>query len=516
MKRIHTRVLICSCVLAMLFKIDTGEAAQRDEGSEVTIDVDWSGITGVSKTLLTVQVCPEPPMRRGAAIHDQWIAALRNLNMFYARLQPWAPFPKLSIAELDPPRDGHTSWDFSSIDPFVLDFYAAQQGRPIILNPAIPAWLFVEPPHQYPVDPDEMDWNYEFRPDVGKQFRDPAFRETADYFRRFAEWYVRGEFTDEYGKTHRSGHHLKIDYWEVLNEEEEGSGHQLDPETSTALYDEVVSSLRKVDPAMKFSALALAEASSIHYFEYFLTHKNHKPGIPLDMVSYHKYVLAEAGRTLQEWQHDMFADADRFLVTVQQIERIRKRLSPDTKTFISELGIMSGDEAASAAAARKGLSTYQLPSIPREYWTLGASVFAYSYLDAVREGVDMVAASELVDYPGNVAGTTLIDWKTGEPNAVYRVVKLLHDTLPQGAQLVRTSVKGGGVEAQGFEVSTEKRLLLINKSLETINVKIHGASDARTSTVDIGTGSAPPREGRWDHDEIMLPPQAVVIAVLRP
>jgi hypothetical protein len=135
-------------------------------------------------------------------------------------------------------------------------------------------------------------------------------------------------------------------------------------------------------------------------------------------------------------------------------------------------------------------------------------------LGTIQEGVDMVGASELVDYPGNVAGTTLIDWKTGEPNAVYRVVKLLHDALPQGARLVRTHVTGEEVAAQGFAVSTEKRLLLINKSLKAVKVKIPGASGARTSTVDIGTGSAPPREEQWDHDDVILQPHAVVIAVL--
>lgn len=516
MRQVHTtEEAICVGVLAMLLQISTSLAAVPGKGSDVTVAVDWDAVTGTSKTLLTVQVCPEPPMRRGAALHDQWVVALRNLNMSYARLQPWAPFPKLSIAELDPPRDGRTSWDFSTIDPLVLDFYAAQEGRPIMLNPAIPTWLFDEPPHQYPRDPDEIDWKYEFRPDVGKRLHDPTSHQAADYFRRFAQWYVHGEFIDEYGKVRRSGHHLKIDYWEVLNEEDEGTGHELEPQTYTALYDEVVSALQKVDPTMKFSGLALEDASSLHYFEYFLTHKNHRPGIPLDMVSYHKYVTAEAGRTLQDWQHDMFADADRFLHTVQQIERIRKRLSPETKTFISELGVMSGDEVANESAAQNGLRPYQLPNIPQEYWTLGASVFAYAYLGTIREGVDLVGASELVDYPGNVAGTNLIDWNTGEPNAIYRVVKLLHDALPAGAQLVRTSVTGEEVEAQGFEVSTHKTLLLINKSLKTVTVKIPGAGGARTSTVDIGTGAAFPRGSQWDNDAVILEPHAVVVAVLQ-
>ena len=516
MKRIHpSEVVIYGCLLTVLLEIATAVAAVPEKGSDVTVTVDWNEVTGASKTLLTVQVCPEPPMRRGAALHDQWIVALRNLNMSYARLQPWAPFPKLSIAELDTPRDGHTSWNFSNMDPAVLDFYAAQDGRPIMLNPAIPAWLFDGPPHQYPQDPNEIDWKYEFRPDVGKRLRDPTFHETADYFRRLAEWYVRGGFIDEYGQVHHSGHQLKIDYWEVLNEEDEGDAHELDPETYTALYDEVVSALRKVDPSMKFSGLALEDSSSLYYFEYFLSHKNHRPGVPLDMVSYHKYVFAEAGRTLQQWQHDMFADTDRFLHTVKQIERIRKRLSPDTKTFISELGIGSGDETANMAAAQNGLGPYQLPDIPKEYWTLGASVFAYAYLGTIREGVDLVGASELVDYPGNVAGTTLIDWRTGEPNAVYRVVKLLHDALPPGARLVRTKVRGEEVEVQGFEVSGDKKLLLINKSLKTVRVTIQGVSGAKTTTVDIGTGSAPPREGNSDHEDIVLQPQAVVIAVLQ-
>ena len=496
-----------------MLKIEPAEAVPNENGDYLTVTVNWNSVTGTSKTLLTVQVCPEPPMRRGAALHDQWIVTLRNLNMSYARLNPWALFPKLSIAELDPPKDGHTYWDFSSIDPMVLDFYKAQGGRPIMLNPAIPAWLFKGPPRQHPDDPDEMDWNYEFGPDVGRHLRDPSFHETADYFKRFAEWFIQGKFIDEYGRTHLSGHHLKVNYWEVLNEEDEGNGHQLDPETYTALYDEVVSNLKMVDPAMKFSGLALADASNIYYFEYFLNHKNHRAAIPLDMVSYHKYLLAEAGETLQQWQHDMFADADRFLHTMHQIEQIRRRLSPDTKTFIGELGIMSGDEAANQTAAQSGLRPYHFSNIPKEYWTLGASAFAYAYLGAVREGVDMVGAAELVDYPGNVAGTTLIDWNTGEPNAVYRVVKLLHDSLPQGARLVKTTVKGEKLEGQGFEVSRQRQLLLINKSMETIEVKIPGASGALTNTVDISTESAPPRAGRWDREEIVLQPHAVVIAV---
>ena len=118
------------------------------------------------------------------------------------------------------------------------------------------------------------------------------------------------------------------------------------------------------------------------------------------MVSYHQhqYIFAKAGKTPRQWQQEMFEDTDRFLETVKRIERIRKRLSPQTKTFISEFGMRWAEEDTNTFAPLRGeKSSYADPKIPEGYWTLGA---AYGYLGAIREGVDMLAAAELVDYPG--------------------------------------------------------------------------------------------------------------------
>ena len=477
----------------------------------VAVEVS-SQVMGTSKTVLTVQVCPEPPMTRGGPIHDQAHAALRDLKMSYARLQPWFPYPKLGIAELEAPRGGETFWDFSLVDPIVLDFYVAAQGRPIVLNMPLPGWLFKGWRHRYPQDPSEIDWRYESGPDISSEFRDPTFAQTAEYFQRLAQWYIRGGFEDELGRKHISGHHLKIDYWEVLNEEEEGTGHNIEPPAATALYDAVVTKLRQVDPTMKFSALALADAQDLHYFEYFLNRKNHQPGIPLDMVSYHKYVVAEAGKTLPEWQHDMFAEADRFVETIKRIERIRNRLSPQTKTFISEFGMMWGEELKNVSAEMEGREpSYPSGNIPPEYWTLGASVFAYGYLGAIRAGVDMLAAAELVDYPHQMAGTNLLDWNTGEPNALYRVVKLLHEELPPGTKLMKTTVQSKEVEAQAFQAPESRKLLLINKTASPVLVSIANATGATAVTVDRSTGSSPPREQTLHSDDVPLGPQAVTI-----
>jgi hypothetical protein len=507
--------------VGMLFLIGSSSlvyaARAADERPTASVTVDWQQVVRTSKTNLTIQVCPEPPMRRGGPIHRQAHAALRDLRMSYARLQPWFPYPKLSIAELEPPQDGRTSWDFSLIDPIVLDFYAAAQGRPIVLNLAVPDWLFKGPRHQYPQDPNEIDWAYELRPRADTAFRDPTLEEAAEYFSRVAQWYIKGGFTDEYGKRHESGHHLKIDYWEVLNEPDEDLSHLPDPRTYTAFYDTLVSRLRALDPGMKFSGLALANGNrSFAYLEYFLDRKNHQPGIPLDMVSYHTYIVAKAGAPLPERQEKMFAQVDQFLITVRKIEELRNRIAPATQTSIGEFGVMWGESYADLLTAIAGKQVSPEDSkIPQDFWTLSGSVYAYGFLGVIRAGVNMVAAAELVDYPTQLAGTNLIDWNTGQPNAAYRVVKLLRDELLPGARLLRTTVVGSGLDAQAFETPRGRRLLLINKTMNPLRAHLQGAWQAQAAVIDRATGSGPPRHVRLMKEELELQPMATAIVSLR-
>ena len=105
----------------------------------------------------------------------------------------------------------------------------------------------------------------------------------------------RAASPDEFGKRHESGYHYSISHWEVLNEVD--FEHHIDPETYTRLYDEVVTAMKKVQPDMKFVGLALAMETDPHYFEYFLDHKNHRPGVPLDFISYHFYAVPTVDET---------------------------------------------------------------------------------------------------------------------------------------------------------------------------------------------------------------------------
>ncbi|HEY5906800.1 MAG TPA: glycosyl hydrolase family 39, partial [Vicinamibacteria bacterium] len=100
-----------------------GPALAQDQTPRLT--VDWGKVVGVSKTTPTLQVVVNPPLRRGTPVHDNAFQALRDLQAEYVRYVPWLPYPRLGVAELEPPRDGKTSWDFSLIDPMTVDFLEA-------------------------------------------------------------------------------------------------------------------------------------------------------------------------------------------------------------------------------------------------------------------------------------------------------------------------------------------------------------------------------------------------------
>jgi hypothetical protein len=490
---IKARFLIVCAIPVLAFAVEPDRS----------VTVNWSSATLESRSSLSIQVCPEPPMRRGSPIHDQLFGALRNLKADLARLQPWHPYPKLAVAELDPPKDGKTFWDFSVIDPIVVDFYAAAEGRPVMLNfGTIPEWMFkTDKPVAYPADPDEIDWNYA----QGKQLRDPTLKEVVDYYHRLASWYMKGGFTDEYGTLHESGHHFKIDYWEVLNEV--NIEHDLSPELYSSIYDAVVSDLRKLDPEMKFSGLAMAgpsnEAEYYRYYEYFLNRKNHKPGIPLDMISFHFYSTPAADESMEVQQHTIFAQAEWFLGAVRHVDSIRQRLSPNTKTYINELGTFSADPRSMD------------PKLPPSFWTLSGSMFAYVYPRLVEDGIDVIGAAELIDYPGQYPGTTLVDWQSGKPNARYWVVKLLKENFGPGDKLAATKSPDDTVLAQGFlSPKGEHKILLVNKRNHDISVSLPGAANSKIEYVDQTTGWEPPGSAILRNDSVTLRPQAVAVVTL--
>ena len=95
------------------------------------ITVHWDKVFRVSQTTPTLQVVVNPPLQRGTPVHDNAFKSLHDLGADYVRYVPWLPYPKLGVAELEPPEDGKTYWDFSAIDPMTIDFLNATKGHSV-------------------------------------------------------------------------------------------------------------------------------------------------------------------------------------------------------------------------------------------------------------------------------------------------------------------------------------------------------------------------------------------------
>jgi hypothetical protein len=471
------------------------------------LDIEWNKTIIVSKSTPTLQVVTNPMLNHGSTIHDSSFTALKTLGADFVRFVPWLPYPKIAVAELTPPTKDQTSWDFRYIDPVIKDFFAATEGHPTIVNfSTIPAWMFkTDKPVEYPDNPNQVFWNYS----QGKELRDPAGRELSDYFARIVSWYSKGGFTDEDGKRHESGYHYKIPYWEVLNEVD--LEHQTTPEDYTKRYDAIVEGIHRVSPDTKFMGIALAMAGDDpNYYEYFLNPKNHKPGIPLDFISFHFYATPAIDENLDVWQHTFFNQAEGFLATTRFILAIRDRLSPQTKTDTDELGVILPTDLIEIAASKA------MPDhIPHRYWNAAAALYGYLFVELSKLGVDVIGESQLVGYPSQFPSVSMIDYNNGKPNARYWVLKIIKDNFHPGDKLVENSLQARGsseVMIQGFITSEGKKALLVNKTNSPKTVILSPEfKGARSLTVDEATGDEEARVGTTGGAALKMAPFAVTV-----
>ena len=472
----------------------------------------WDKVLRVSRTTPTLQVVVNPPLRPGNPVRDGAYKSLRELQADYVRYVPWLPYPRLGVAELAAPRDGKTSWDFSVIDPMTLDFLEATQGHPVVLNfSTIPQWMVKSAkPVAYPADPNQVTWDYT----QGSEFVDPTYQQVADYYARLLSWYTQGGFTDELGQRHDSGHHFKVSHWEVLNEPD--LERNWTPEAYTKAYDAIVAAMRRVSPETKFGGISLAFPSrQPRFFEYFLDHRNHQPGVPLDFITYHFYAVPTVDQTPDVQQHTFFAQADGFLNSVRYIEAIKERLSPSTQTMINEIGAISADDL------QQGQPGHVTRPIPASYWSLAGATYAYVFAELTHLGVDVAGESQLVGYPTQFPSVSMVDWEKGEPNVRFRVLELLKRRFGPGDKLVETTAGpfppswASFVHAQGYLTRDgRRRLLLVSKRDRPMEIVVAGASGAQIETVDQTTGPRPAASRTLDGEKITLNGLAVAVVTL--
>ncbi|MFV5697819.1 hypothetical protein ACM55H_05575 [Flavobacterium sp. ZT3R17] len=466
-----------------------------------SVKVDWNKTVSITKTTPTLQVVENPMVRKGSPIHEQTFKALKDLGADYVRYVPWFPYPKMAVAELKPPTKDKTFWDFSLLDSTMESIMEATKGHPVVINfSTTPAWMWKTSSEvKYPEDPYQTSWNY----NQGIELRDPSMKELSGYFARLLSWYTKGGFTDELGVFHKSGHFYKISHWEVLNEPD--FEHSISPQLYTKMYDAIVTELKKVSPETKFVGISVAQTNNPEYFEYFLNPKNHKPGVPLEGISYHHYSMPSVeGQSINEYQYTFFDKADAFLNKVRYVESIRKRLAPNTFTMINEIGVILRSPMESGPIADG-------------YWNLAGAMYAHIFLELTKIGIDVAGESQLVGYPTQFPDVSMMNWENGKPNARYWVLKLLVDNFGPGDKLVTTSFTGKGmlgesITSQAIITKRGKRILLINKiNKETQIILPVEAKGGVVHYVDLTTGENPPAESQLMDNKVTLKPFSVAV-----
>jgi hypothetical protein len=227
------------------------------------------------------------------------------------------------------------------------------------------------------------------------------------------------------------------------------------------------------------------------------------------MISYHFYAVPGSDEPDSIHPITFFYQADRFLEVVGFIETMRKRLSPKTGTMVDEVGTMLPTDWD------QGKPGYVFQPIKPAYWNLSAAVYAYVFAGLARLGIDTATASLIPAYPGQFPSIAILDWNTGQPNARYRVLKMIVDNFRPGDKLVDTQVSGGNLLAQGFVSSRgERKLLIVNKRDVEYRLTLPEAKGGKLEVVDQTTGSNLPATSSIDGDSFTLGGLAVAVVTL--
>jgi len=209
------------------------------------------------------------------------------------------------------------------------------------------------------------------------------------------------------------------------------------------------------------------------------------------------------------------------LNTVRYIDSIRKRLSPATLVNLEELGTILPLEQLFSSGPSKPYV------IPGAYWNLSAALYAYLYMEATKLGIDAAGESQLLaDSPEMNSSVAMMDRKTGQPTARFRVLQLIKNHFGPGDQLIFTRLgpwanlgvpfgEAADVAAQAFVTAKGKKLLLVNKRAEPRNISTRLMGRITDMEVmDVKTGDDAPRHEKVQGETLHLEPFAVAVVTI--
>ncbi len=507
-------------VAAASFSISPPLTLSQQTGSDAaTLTTNWDEPIGVSATIPTTQILAHAYTLRSSPLHDPLFKALRDLHTDDTRLQLWYSVTRQAVLEIKEPTATETFWDFQYSDPLMSDFYANTSGKHHINMSTIPRWMLNVPPLEVPKDPAASFFAYtdDTRGDL---LKDPSGRQLAEYQARIYQWYTKGGFTDEVGKFHKSDHHYKIDYWDVLNEPD--FENKITVEQYTKIYDAVTEAIHKIDPAVQFFGPEVSGAE-VPWARYFLDPKNHKAGsLPVTWYTFHNYVNAPNDPTT--WQTVYFtgpaktdtdgASAKVFVGRIHEVLKIRDELSPNTKVSVDELGVF--DDVKTTEEACRANEPYQ--AYNPLYWNAIGANWAYIFITSEQLGLPLFSMSQMIGYPTQCPSISMFDKDTAKPNAHYWVLKLIASNFAPGDKLVTTKVSSSDIEAQAAITPVGRKVLLVNTSNHSISVNLAATfADAplNAEVVDQSSGEDAPRQDHLEGSQISLAPFAVAIVSKR-
>jgi hypothetical protein len=114
----------------------------------------------------------------------------------------------------------------------------------------------------------------------------------------------------------------------------------------------------------------------------------------------------------------------------------------------------------------------------------------------------------------------MVDWNTGNPNPRFRVLQLLHDNFGPGDKVVGL---GGDFFSHNPYVYAmpvitkdgKKRVLLVNKSQNPMDVQLAGAGGSQMEYCDQTTGFDPAKKVSVNSDKISLNGFSVAVLTLK-
>jgi hypothetical protein len=99
----------------------------------------------------------------------------------------------------------------------------------------------------------------------------------------------------------------------------------------------------------------------------------------------------------------------------------------------------------------------------------------------------------------------MVDWNTGQPNARFWVLKLLHDNFGPGDKLVGTDLDTASVYGQAFVTRQgQRKLLLVNRRNRVFEVSVSGSQGSEVWYVDQTTNFLPPASTHLSENRLSL------------